>query len=161
MIVVADTSPLNYVVQLDLIEELRVIYGHIVLPSAVRQEMLHPKAPESVCRWAASLPDWVELKRPSALDPTLSLALGAGEREAISLALELHPSILLIDDLRGRIAAAERSIPVTGTLTVLMQAALLAHLDFDLKLEELRQLGFRASEPVVERIRERFSNNQG
>lgn len=156
MIVVADTSPLNYIVQLGLLHELRIIYGAIVIPHAVQQEMLHPGSPPAVRSWASSLPDWVELKRPLVLDTTLPSHLGSGESEAISLAVELGAEMLLIDDLPGRKAAEERNLPLTGTLTIVMQASLLSHRDFDTELAELTRLGFRASDDVIQRVRRAF-----
>jgi predicted nucleic acid-binding protein len=64
------------------------------------------------------------------LDTTLADELGMGERQAISLALELHADVLLIDELAGRRQAEERHILVTGTLTVLLQASLRGLCDF-------------------------------
>jgi len=44
VIVVADTTPLNYLIQLGHADLLRHIYGRVVVPSAVMQEMQHPEA---------------------------------------------------------------------------------------------------------------------
>lgn len=44
------------------------------------------------------------------LDESLAIGLGAGEREAISLALELHADVLLIDGFLGRQQAEARHI---------------------------------------------------
>jgi len=156
MIVVADTSPLNYVVQLGLVSEFHAIYGEVVVPQAVHRELLHPGSPLLVQLWAASLPEWIEVKQASVFDATLPSHLGIGEREAISLAIELNAAMLIVDDLAGRKAVKARRIPVTGTLTFLWQAALLSRLDFEAKLEELNKLGFRASESVLEGVRQAF-----
>jgi predicted nucleic acid-binding protein len=82
--------------------------------------------------------------------------LGPGERDAICLALEFEASLLLIDDLPGRLAAERRNIQFTGTLAILFQAALMNDLDYDLKLEELKLLGFRSSDSVLDKMRDRF-----
>jgi predicted nucleic acid-binding protein len=49
--------------------------------------------------------------------------LHSGEVTAISLALELHADLLLIDELLGRKAAAARGIHITGTIGIIEQAA--------------------------------------
>ena len=43
MIVVADTSPLNYLILIDEIDLLPVLFGKVLLPHAVFQELKHPK----------------------------------------------------------------------------------------------------------------------
>jgi predicted nucleic acid-binding protein len=51
MIIVADTSPINYLVLIKEIEVLPRLYGKIVIPEAVREELLRPAAPEIVRIW--------------------------------------------------------------------------------------------------------------
>jgi len=48
MIVVADTSPLNYLIRLGHPEVLRDIYGRVLVPHAVLIELRHPEAPPEV-----------------------------------------------------------------------------------------------------------------
>jgi predicted nucleic acid-binding protein len=45
MIVVADTSPINYLILIGEIEILTEMYGRVVIPHAVREELLRPSAP--------------------------------------------------------------------------------------------------------------------
>jgi predicted nucleic acid-binding protein len=45
MIVVADTSPINYLILIGEIEILTGMYGRVVIPHAVREELLRPSAP--------------------------------------------------------------------------------------------------------------------
>ena len=148
MIVVADTSPLNYLIRLGFPELLHAIYGRVVVPDAVLTEMQHPEAPGEVRAWAASPPTWLEPVRVSRMDGTLPLELGPGEREAISLALELQADLLLIDERAGRQEAESRNIEVAGTLAVLLKASLLGFADFPEAIQRLRGMGFRVSRQV-------------
>ncbi|HTX75350.1 MAG TPA: hypothetical protein VMD29_04015 [Terracidiphilus sp.] len=157
MIVIADTSPLNYFLQLGLIPELEIIFGELVIPEAVHKELADSASPNEVRTWALRLPQWVRVHRARTADPTLPPNLGAGETEAINLALELNAARLLIDDLPGRRAAQQRGIPVTGTLTIAWQAALISNLDFEVLLDRLHSLGFRASEEVIARVRREYN----
>ena len=102
MIVVADTSPLNYLILLGHSDALPAIYGRVLVPDAVLIEMQHPEAPAEVRIWALAPPAWLEKRHVQQLDASLAVELGAGEREAISLALEVKADVLLIDERAGR-----------------------------------------------------------
>jgi predicted nucleic acid-binding protein len=122
MIVVADTSPLNYLLQINSESVLPALYKRIIVPSAVLAELSHPDTPAVVSVWLLHLPEWIDV-RPMASQPDPSLALlGPGEREAIQLAQEHHAALLLIDERRGRTEAHRRGLATTGTLGVLLAA---------------------------------------
>ena len=156
MIVVADTSPLNYLVLLGQADLLHAVYGRVVVPLAVLIEMQHPEAPPVVRNWAGAPPPWLDRRRPAEVAPTLNPALGAGEREAISLALELQADILLIDERAGRMEAEARDIQVAGTLAVLLLGAIRGHINFPEAIAELRRHGFRLSHKVELAMLERY-----
>lgn len=145
MIVVADTSPLNYLIRLGYPEILRLIETTIIVPPSVLAEMRHPNAPAVVRSWAAAPPPWVRRVAAESLDPSLPPELGAGEREAISLAGEINADTLLIDEMLGRREAVARQITVSGTLAVLLDASIAGHFRFPEELARLRHLGFRCS----------------
>lgn len=152
MIVVADTSPLNYLVQMRKETILRETYGRVYVPLAVLAELRHPGAPEIVREWASSLPEWVVVSSEFRLDTSLPEALGAGEREAISLAAGLSATFILLDDHAGRVAAVQRSLVPAGTLAVLVQASERGLLELTSAIDELKGLGFRMSPDLQKRI---------
>jgi predicted nucleic acid-binding protein len=156
MIVVADTSPLNYLIRLGYIDILAEIYGRVLVPDAVLSEMQHPEAPSDVRAWASTPPEWLERALVQELDESLPEELGVGEREAISLALEVRADILLIDERAGRREAEARHIEVAGTLAVLLQASLRGHFEFPDAMKRLRQFGFRASRAVETMMMARY-----
>lgn len=122
MIVVADTSPLNYLLQINCESALPLLYKRIIVPSAVLAELSHPDTPTLVTIWLLHLPEWIEIRKASSQpDPSLVL-LDPGEREAIQLAQENHAALLLIDERRGRLEAQRRGLATTGTLGVLLAA---------------------------------------
>src|SRR5271168_2125435 len=122
MIVVADTSPLNYLLQINCESALPALYKRIIIPSAVLTELAHPDAPTVVSNWLSRLPEWIEVRQTTSLaDPSLAL-FDPGEREAIQLAQEHHAALLLIDERRGRMEAQRRGLATTGTLGVLLSA---------------------------------------
>lgn len=44
-VVVADTTPLNYLVLIRQAEVLHQLFGEVMIPEAVLTELRHPKAP--------------------------------------------------------------------------------------------------------------------
>jgi predicted nucleic acid-binding protein len=62
IVVVADTSPLNYLIQIDCHELLPALYGQVLIPAAVFQELQHAGTPAAVFGWARQLPPWVEVR---------------------------------------------------------------------------------------------------
>jgi predicted nucleic acid-binding protein len=44
MIVIADTGPINYLILIQEIQILPVLYGQILVPASVCDELKHPRA---------------------------------------------------------------------------------------------------------------------
>jgi predicted nucleic acid-binding protein len=118
MIVVADTSPLNYLLLIDEIDLLPAIFGQVLLPQAVFQELAHAKTSPRVRQWVADLPTWLEVRTAVSVADAALLRLDIGEREAIQLALELGVRTVLIDEADGRQLAEKLHLDVPGTLGI-------------------------------------------
>ena len=114
MIVVADTSPLRYLILIEHAHILPLLYGRVIVPPAVVAELAHGQAPETVQIWLLNTPDWLQVQVPKSMATADELALGLGERAAIALADELSADALLIDDRDGRREAARRRCPSWG-----------------------------------------------
>jgi predicted nucleic acid-binding protein len=160
MIVVADTSPLNYLILLRQVDLLHDLFGEVLVPYGVLEEMQHPDAPDAVRNWAANPPSWMEPRRVEDVSDNINPALGRGEREAISLALTSPADLLLIDERAGRFEAESHSLNVAGTVAVLFQGAVKHGLDFPALLSQLRSFGFRLSRQVEEGMLERYYTQQ-
>ncbi|MEM1095030.1 MAG: DUF3368 domain-containing protein [Bacteroidota bacterium] len=68
-----------------------------------------------------------------------------GEREAIALAEAKQADLLLLDERAARAIAAERHVPITGTLGVLLEASMRGLTDLTTVVPKLQQTTFRAS----------------
>src|SRR5712691_1672340 len=151
MLVVANTSPINYLVLLEQTALLPTLYTRVFLPPAVVTELQDLEAPAAVRAWAADLPLWCEIRRPAPQAGTEALDhLGAGEREAILLAQELQADFLLIDEDDGRQAARSRALTVTGTLGVLERAAEHSLIDLPSTLAQLLTTTFRVRNELIQ-----------
>jgi predicted nucleic acid-binding protein len=154
MTVVSDTSPLNYLVITDLAHVLAALFGRIVVPDAVLGELQSPSAPELVRQWLLRIPPWVEVRTAPATRPEL-MGLDAGEREVISLGLEVKADLVLLDEARGRRAAVEQGLTVAGTLGVLQRAARRGLVDLPDAIDRLRRTTFRVSPRLLGSLNER------
>ena len=102
MIVVADTSPLNYLVLIGHVAILPHFYQRVLVPSSVWQELQDVNTPEPVRAWSANPPAWLEVKHlRNSPDASLDF-LDRGEREAIALAVELGAERLIADETLAR-----------------------------------------------------------
>jgi hypothetical protein len=120
--VICNTSPLQYLYQVDLLHALQALAGQIVIPPAVAEELAAGRTA------GVSLPDpttldWITIRRPtSAAAVPLVTDLGPGEAEVLMLALEAREAVVILDDALARRAAAMLGLRVTGTLGLLLDA---------------------------------------
>lgn len=153
MIVVSDTSPINYLLLIGLIDLLPQLYGRVIIPQAVYAELQNPAAPQPVADWTANLPEWVEIHTAVNPDPTLSL--GRGEQEAITLALLLKADVLLMDERKGRREAIAKGLAVCGTLSVVDAAAERGLIELTPALDRLWHTSFRVPAHVIQEMMRR------
>ena len=158
MTVVSDTSPLRYLVAAGQADLLAKRFGTILIPSAVEREILDPHAPPAVQHWMAQRPAWLQVRDvQTAPDAELTGQLDPGEAEAIQLAQELLADALIMDERRGRQAAAGRGIIVIGVLGMLRESYRRRFIDNPIALAaQLRSLGFRTSLALTRRFEEQI-----
>ncbi|HEV2647302.1 MAG TPA: DUF3368 domain-containing protein [Acidobacteriaceae bacterium] len=152
MIVVADTSPINYLILIDRISILEILYGRVFLPHAVHDELLHQGAPANVRSWAQKVPKWVEILAASKSLNASGTRLHPGEAEAIELAEQLHADWLLIDEIAGRDEATSRGLQTIGTLGILRDAHRTGLLDIHTALDKLIGAGFRVNKQLIAQL---------
>jgi uncharacterized protein len=115
MIVVSDTSAITSLVQIGQERALQVLFEQVVIPTAVRDELL---------RFHKQLPEFLEVaavRDANAVNDLLT-EVDQGEAEAIVLCAERKADFVLIDDLAARHLAIERGLPVIGLVGVLIRA---------------------------------------
>src|ERR687886_630603 len=140
MLVVVDTSPLNYLVWIQQDTLLPLLYDRVVIPPAVRQWVAHP-------------PGWLTIQPPQEpLSGQQFLRLDEGELEAIPLAQELHADRLLMDERSGRRVARARGLIVIGTIGVLETAAIRGLIDLPSVLARLQATTFYASQSLYDEV---------
>ncbi|MPZ24719.1 MAG: DUF3368 domain-containing protein, partial [Dehalococcoidia bacterium] len=112
--IVSNSSPLITLDRIGRLDILEAVYKRVFIPPAVRQEIGVDLAGRP---WIAER----SLTRP--IDRRIVVAdLGAGESEAISLAIELQATQVILDDEPARKLAQTLGLPLIGTLGVLLAA---------------------------------------
>ena len=145
MIVVADTTPLNYLVLIDEIDLLPALFEKVLIPKAVFAELLHLETSSKVRQWIAASPGWLEVCHVDQPTNPVLLRLDPGEREAIQLALDRHIGTILIDETAGRKVVEELRLEARGTLGILERGARLGLTTLRPALSKLEQTSFRIS----------------
>ena len=145
--VVCNTSPLQYLHQVALLELLPDVFGKVHVPIAVASELAQGR------RLGISLPDvntlsWVEIQQVSD-SSALADNLGRGEAEVIALGLRLQNALVVLDDREARRQAAAMGLEMVGTLGILVLAKEKGLLGAVAPpMEKLQAAGFRLSESV-------------
>ena len=159
-VVVSDASPLICLAAIRHFNLLRLLYQKVLIPEAVWQEI--SRAPAFAATTSAQVATdardagWLQVvaagNRP--LVTQLETVLDPGEAEAISLAVERTPSLLLIDERDGRQVARTLGVPLTGTLGVLLRAKVLGHTPTikPLLAELVEQHHFRLNPGLVQQV---------
>jgi predicted nucleic acid-binding protein len=153
MIVVADASPLHYLILIEQIVLLERLYGSVFVPEAVARELRAARAPDSVRAWIAEPPPWVQVVSVAPNEAALVAEwLDAGERAAIALAERIRADLILIDDADGKAEAARRKFRVTGTLGVLRAGADEGLIDVPEVLARLDATTFYSDRALIEML---------
>ena len=120
--VICNTSPFQYLHQINQLRILPALAGKIIVPSAVVDEIAVGRV-TGVDLPDLSQLDWVMVQNPagqSAL-PLIS-DLGPGESEVLMLALETTGATVILDDMLARRVAESLNLRLTGTLGLLLEA---------------------------------------
>lgn len=148
MIVIADSSPLIALTNIGLVQILPSLFETVTIPPQVAGELAHSRRLPAVRDLIQNKPTWLDVRTPSSDEPIPLLQ--PAEVAAIHLATELNADLLLMDEIRGRKAALERRLKITGTIGVLEFAASRKLLDLKDAFDRLKQTDFWISHKLLE-----------
>jgi predicted nucleic acid-binding protein len=142
--IIVNTSPLQYLFQLGKIELLHTIYGDILVPFNVKEEIDAGRILQ------INLPNienysWMKIVKSSNIGLiSFPSILGKGEKEGIAVTLERPGSTFILDDMNARKFATVLGIKITGTLGILLKAKEQKYLSsIRPYLDKMIELGFR------------------
>jgi predicted nucleic acid-binding protein len=155
VIIVADAGPLIYLSEVGALHLLRDLYGSVLIPRAVYDEVVvrgHGE-PGSAEVASSSFIQVSDSPLASPLRMSLLMELDAGEAAAITLAVEQRADLVLVDERKGRAVAQRLGLRVRGTLGVLVEAKRRGHVGLvEPILARLVGAGFRISTTVRDEI---------
>jgi predicted nucleic acid-binding protein len=123
MIIISDTSPVSNLIAIGRLEILKTVFGEIIIPEAVYNEILKIK---NFNTDVSSFENATWIRKEEIQDfntfQLLRNQLDEGEAQAITLAKELKSEFLLIDEKQGRAIARAMGIKIIGLAGVLVKA---------------------------------------
>ena len=145
---VSNTSPLIYLHRLRRLELLPFLFGKIIVPFQVEQELNRGRA------LGSDVPDlgqpWIEIRRAAAEHDYAEL--GPGESGALDLARTMPDALVILDDGAARAWAARLGLRCVGTVGILIEAKQHGHVErVTAELDRLSQLGFRMGPALRQR----------
>ena len=155
MIVISDTSPINNLAAINQLHLLQQLYGTVLIPEAVYQELTDPDFPVAGAKEVQTF-TWIQIRavEDRTMLKALSSELDPGEAEAIVLALEMKAEQVLIDERRGRMIAARLNLHYTGILGVLVEAKSQGFISTVKPLLDdlINKAGFWVAEPLYKSV---------
>lgn len=119
--VVSNTTPLQYLHQAGVLAVLPQIYGRIVVPTAVADELRVGREAGVDVPDPASL-DWIEIRLVEPSPWPVARDIHRGEAEVLALTGASPGILMILDDLAARPHAKLLGLKFTGTLGVLLRA---------------------------------------
>lgn len=160
MLVVSDTCPLRYLVEVGAVEVLPKLYSSVLTTPQVMQELCGEHFPDSVRMWAQKVPVWLKIE--SARQVSFRDQLDDGEASALSLACERGCQLLLVDERAGSRVAHDCGIRTIGTLGILLEAGYENLIDFHAAIRCLTSsTAFRHSKVLIDSVVADFERERG
>jgi predicted nucleic acid-binding protein len=165
MIIVSDTPPIRYLVEIEKAYILQELFGRVIMPKAVYNDMQREKTPQKVREWVVNHPDWLEVRDADTSVFTPRKKIGAGEREAFALAIEIKADAVLTDDYGAMVEARRNNITTIPTFTILEWAAAKNLINLEEAVDQMRGTSFRLPleediQAMLERDRQRKLTGQ-
>lgn len=155
MSIVSNASPLINLARIGKLDLLPRLYGAILIPQAIWDEVVVQGAGQPGAEEISSAA-WI--RRSTVVNTQLVRALrqdlDAGEAEAIALALEVEAELLLMDERLGRETARHMGLRYTGVIGLLVEAK---HKGFISEIKShmgalRREANFRVSDALYRRV---------
>ena len=151
---VSNSTPLIYLAKANRLNLLQAIVKKTLIPEAVYREVViegkHLGEKDAFRVDRAITEGWILVKSVKDLYH-VEITIHPGEAEVISLAKETKTKIVLMDDVKARVASEMAGLRPIGTLWLILKAVKNQILNFDqflATLEDITRSGFYLKEEV-------------
>lgn len=120
-VIISDTGPLLALAGVEQLVILKTLFKTVLVPNAVYQECLAKTDRAAVLIEQAIDQGWLKVELVTSTED-FPLCLGAGEQEAMQLAINYEQVLLIMDDRLARREAMQRQLNFVGTVRVLWLA---------------------------------------
>lgn len=151
--VIVNSTPLIVLGNAGLLEILQKLYGRILVPEAVYQEVTAKDDAAGMILLNGA--DWIQVEQVQNQSDAriFSSRLHAGEVEVMLLAREQKADLLIIDDNAAKSTAKYLGMKVTGSLGVLLRAKQMGIIpDINDAMDQIILNGFYVSEELRKHI---------
>ena len=156
MIAVFNSSPLIFLLKLNIIDQVLTLFSKIIVPVYVREEILDKEDTASDKLKALLMSNKVVVVKAINLRMVSALCrkLGRGESEAIVVAMEQSADFVILDDYVARHEASRIGLNVKGTLGIIRKLRELNVIQYDLNklYQDLSEIKFRVKKVIFDEI---------
>lgn len=161
MLIVSDTTPLRYLIEIGEVHILESLFGSVIIPQRVCAELQGSRTPPQVSQWINAPPPWLEVRSADISLFTPQAKLEDGEREALALALAIQADALLCDDGKAIKEANRVNLPVLRLFNLLQIAADNDLLDLPDAIERMKHTTFHLPPAeIIEALLERYGQGK-
>ncbi|MCD4793282.1 MAG: DUF3368 domain-containing protein [Bacteroidales bacterium] len=119
--IISNTTPILSLLKINKLHLLRELYGKIIIPNAVFQEIEEGK--DKLFYKNLALLDWIIIENIKNNKPKEYIFdLDAGEADVLILAKEHNADLVILDEISGRRYAKQLNLNLTGTIGILLKA---------------------------------------
>ncbi len=157
-VVVSDAGPLIALAKVDALFVAQRLFARLQIPEAVWSECRGKPGDDSRRIEQAGRDGWLRVVKltPEATRKRFPPSLGRGEIEALQLAMETRPSLLIVDDRLARRQALQLGLDYIGTARMLLLAERRSLIDdAETVVQRMTANGYRISPGVLQQLKAR------
>ena len=155
-VVVSDAGPLIALAKVDALFVARRLFARLQIPEAVWSECRGKPGDDSRRIEQAGCEGWLRVVKltTEATRQRFPPSLGRGEVEALQLAMETRPSLLIVDDRLARRQALQLGLDYIGTVRMLLLAERRSLIDdAETVVQRMTANGYRISPRVLQQLK--------